>query len=64
MTVITKHPEVYGNISRMKQLLKILFPFLQVQQIAEVQNHSNLKINLQEILRQLKLQKMLLDFFK
>ena len=64
MTVITKHPEVYDNISRMKQLLKILFPFLQVQQIAEVQNHSNLKINLQEILRQLKLKKMLLDFFK
>ena len=64
MTVITKHPEVYDNSSRMKQLLKILFPFLQVQQIAEVQNHSNLKINLQEILRQLKLQKMLLDFFK
>ena len=64
MTVITKHPEVNDNISRMKQLLKILFPFLQVQQIAEVQNHSNLKINLQEILRQLKLQKMLLDFFK
>ena len=64
MTVITKHPEVNDNISRMKQLLKILFPFLQVQQIAEVQNHSNLKINLQEVLRQLKLQKMLLDFFK